>query len=46
MTSLRAAFQEVLAALDRLEIPYFIGGSVASGRVRSHKQKVPSCSTL
>lgn len=31
MTSLRAAFQEVLAALDRLDIPYFIGGSVASG---------------
>ena len=31
MTSLRAAFQEVLAALDRLEIPFFVGGSVASG---------------
>lgn len=31
MTSLRAAFQEVLAALDRLEVPFFIGGSVASG---------------
>jgi hypothetical protein len=24
-------FEQVLAALDRLEIPYFIGGSVASG---------------
>lgn len=31
MTTLRAAFQEVLAALDRLEIPFFVGGSVASG---------------
>jgi hypothetical protein len=25
------AFEQVLAALDRMEIPYFVGGSVASG---------------
>lgn len=31
MTTLRTAFQQVLATLDLLEIPYFIGGSVASG---------------
>lgn len=27
----RAAFQDLLAVLDRLEIPFFAGGSVASG---------------
>lgn len=31
MSSPTSAFEQVLAALDRLEIPYFIGGSVASG---------------
>jgi hypothetical protein len=38
MTSLRAAFQEVLATLDRLEIPFFVGGSVASGSYRLPRQ--------
>ena len=31
MTSLAGAFQELLAALDRLEILFLVGGSVASG---------------
>lgn len=31
MSSLGDAFQELLAALDRLEIPFLIGGSIASG---------------
>jgi len=31
VTSLATALQEVLAALDRLEVPYVIGGSIASG---------------
>ena len=31
MSSPASAFEQVLAALDELEIPYFIGGSVASG---------------
>jgi hypothetical protein len=31
VSSLGVAFQAVLEALDRLEIPFFIGGSVASG---------------
>ena len=31
MTPLRTAFQQVLAALDLLEVAYFVGGSVASG---------------
>ena len=31
MSDFSAAFEELLAALDRLEIPFFIGGSVASG---------------
>src|SRR5213075_1407107 len=26
-----AAFQDLLAALDRLEVPFLVGGSVASG---------------
>lgn len=31
MSAFSAAFEELLAALDRLEIPFVIGGSVASG---------------
>jgi hypothetical protein len=31
VSSPASAFEQVLAALDRWEIPYFIGGSVASG---------------
>jgi hypothetical protein len=31
LSSPTSVFEQVLAALDRLEIPYFIGGSVASG---------------
>ncbi len=31
MIALAAAFQDLLAVLDRLEIPFFAGGSVASG---------------
>lgn len=31
MSSLAQALEQVLAVLDRLEIPYFVGGSVASG---------------
>jgi hypothetical protein len=31
VSELSAAFEELLAALDRLEIPFLIGGSVASG---------------
>ena len=31
MTALAQAFQELLAALDRTETLFFIGGSVASG---------------
>lgn len=31
MTELGPVFEELLAVLDRLEIPYFVGGSVASG---------------
>lgn len=31
MSTLAQAFQELLAALDRTETPFFIGGSVASG---------------
>ncbi len=31
MTELGPVFQHLLAILDRLEIPYFVGGSVASG---------------
>ena len=31
MSDFSAAFQELLAALDRLEIPFLVGGSVASG---------------
>ena len=31
MSAFSAAFEELLGALDRLEIPFLIGGSVASG---------------
>lgn len=31
MTSFATAFRQVLAALDRLEIPFVVGGSIASG---------------
>jgi hypothetical protein len=31
VSTFSAAFEDLLAALDRLEIPFFIGGSVASG---------------
>ncbi len=31
MTELGPVFEKLLAVLDRLEIPYFVGGSVASG---------------
>jgi hypothetical protein len=31
VSNFSAAFEELLAALDRLEIPFFIGGSIASG---------------
>jgi hypothetical protein len=31
VTPFGQAFQEMLATLDRFEIPFFIGGSVASG---------------
>jgi hypothetical protein len=31
MRAMLAAFEQILATLDRLELPYFIGGSVASG---------------
>src|SRR5689334_19609466 len=38
MSSLAQAFQEILAALDRLEIRYLIGGSVASGSYGAARQ--------
>ena len=31
MISFAAAVQELLAALDRLEVPFVVGGSIASG---------------
>ena len=31
MIALAIAFQQLLAVLDLLELPYFVGGSVASG---------------
>jgi len=32
VTPFGRAFEEILAVLDRFEIPFFVGGSVASGR--------------
>ena len=31
MIGLTRAFEQLLAVMDALEIPYFVGGSVASG---------------